>query len=234
MTIIDNKRFKPQDNIPEDSPVVFISYAHDETGHIKEWVKQFADDLTTKGAIYVLCDCYLKLGAPLTHFMESGIRCADRVLVIGTPEYKERRERSSTGGVPFESTIISNELLRSQDTTKFIPILRQGSFEASFPTILTDRMGLDFKNDDCYEDELERLIMELRGLSPCRPELSLSPEFSGPRVVDPSLFEKNVLEHIRSNPKASTSEMAEAIGISPTSYKKVLSELVSKGFIRPI
>lgn len=61
--------------------------------------------------------------------MEQGLTNADKVLVIGTPDYKRKSE--SRKGVAFEGSIISTELMLDIDTCKYYPILRSGTFDTS-------------------------------------------------------------------------------------------------------
>lgn len=101
--------------IPEGHPVVFISYSWDSPEH-KVWVAKLADDLTSKG-IYVLFDDYLDSGTTLPMFMEYGIERSDRVLIIGTPKYKEKCTGMSSG-VAFEDTIIRSSMFQDLGTKK--------------------------------------------------------------------------------------------------------------------
>lgn len=68
-------------------PTVFISYSWDDLDH-KKWAKQLADDLRSKHNICSLIDQYNSPSSNLVEFMNRGIREANRVLMIGTPNYK--------------------------------------------------------------------------------------------------------------------------------------------------
>lgn len=145
----------------EDQSIkVFISYSHDDEDHMK-WVKKFVTDLRNGGGFMVLYDQDLEKGASLTRFMEKGIAESDRVLVIGTPEYK--RKASSSTGVGFEEAIIGTEYLHNIDSTKFYPILRRGSFSESFPMILAGRNGDNFTDDEQYDNNLRVVIRSIIG-----------------------------------------------------------------------
>ena len=133
------------------SKTIFIAYSHDSESH-KSWVKRFASDLENLGGFTVLLDQNLPKGYPLTRFMELGISRADKVLIIGTPEYKKKAEQGK--GAAFEGSIISTELMNDIDSIKYYPILRSGTFETSFPAILQGRTGDDFSNDAEYENKL--------------------------------------------------------------------------------
>ena len=137
---------------------IFISYSHDNDDHMA-WVKQFAEDLKSEG-FEVVYDQDNSLGTSWTRFMSKGIAKNERVLIIGTPEYCKRSQKSS-GGTAYESTIININLLRNLDTEKFIPVLRKGTYEKSFPILVSDRNGFDFSDDAKYESNLKNLVAKL-------------------------------------------------------------------------
>ena len=134
---------------------IFIAYSHDSENH-KSWVKRFASDLENLGGFDVLLDQNLPKGSSLTRFMELGLSRADKVLIIGTPEYKMKSELGK--GAAFEGSIISTELMNDIDSIKYYPILRSGTFETSFPAILQGRTGDDFSNDEEYDGKLKIVV----------------------------------------------------------------------------
>ena len=156
---------------------LFVSYSHDSENH-KSWVKKFANDLKDFGGFDVLLDQDLPKGYPLTRFMEIGLKNADKVLIIGTPQYKQKSEKGK--GVAFEGTIISTELMNDIDTLKFYPILRSGTFETSFPLILQSRSGDDLSDDVNYEEKLQIVIDSILNEKPLPNALkpSRSDEYS--------------------------------------------------------
>lgn len=185
---------------------IFISYSHDDESH-KLWVKRFADDLRDKGNFDVLLDQYLPKGASWTRFMQNGIKDADRVLVIGTPNYRLRS--MATGGVAFEESIISNEFLNDIDSTKFYPILRKGAFAEAFPPILAGRNGDDFRDDSHYDEMLEAVISEIRGIG---SKLSFSNESVAKPKVKVSLSINFLLETYMGRPTG----LCEGLGLTVT------------------
>lgn len=144
----------------ENHPTVFISYSWDSVEH-KKWVKKLADDLKLNG-IDVIIDQYEPAGIPLTAFMMDGINKADRVLIVGTPNYKIKAE-THKGGTNVEDQIINIHISRDFNKPKFIPILRTGSFKDSFTDLVGDRKGFDFSDDSCYAEGLNQLSQELLG-----------------------------------------------------------------------
>ena len=155
--------------IPDGHRVVFISYSWDSPSH-KEWVAKLAKDLADNG-IYVLLDEYLEGGTTLSSFMELGIERAKKVLVIGTPNYREKCLGLSSG-VAFEESIIRESMFQNLGTKKFIPCLRLGELTQSFPLILSGCKGYDFRKDDNYTTILDDLCRDIYG-QPRRPRPKL-------------------------------------------------------------
>ena len=51
-----------------------------------------------------------------------------------------------------------HEIYNNQGTTKFIPVVRKGSFETSTPDFSSGRKGFDCSTDDKYNSELPNII----------------------------------------------------------------------------
>lgn len=162
--------------IPKDRPIVFISYSWDDEPH-KEWVQKFANDLTENG-IYVLFDQYVEMGTDFPTFMEHGIKMSSRVLIVGTPQYKERSEGVRSGAA-YEGTIINSTFYNEGlNITKFIPCLRRGTFRDSFPQLVSTRKGFDFSNDEDYDKEFLELCKRLYSeTGSTRPKLGPKPSY---------------------------------------------------------
>jgi len=137
---------------------VFISYAWDK---YKETVLQIATRLQEAG-IRILIDQKVPYGADIVNFMNKEIRNCDKCLVFLTPNYKAKAELTK-GGVAHEGRIISKEIYKDQDTTKFIPVLLDDSFESCCPDFLFARKGFDFVNNS-FDEEINRMIEELKTL----------------------------------------------------------------------
>lgn len=162
--------------IQEGRKVVFISYSWDSPSH-KEWVAKLAKDLADNG-IYVLLDDYLEGGTTLSAFMELGIARAEKVLVIGTPNYHEKCLGLSSG-VAFEESIIRESMFQNIGTKKFIPCLKLGEFTQSFPLILSGCKGYDFRNDENYTTALDDLCRDIYGKPRrSRPQLGDIPNYA--------------------------------------------------------
>ena len=68
------------------APRVFISYAWEDDAY-KHWIERLAMTLERDG-ISVRYDKYCEPSQPLPSFMNSEVRLADRVLVVGSPQYR--------------------------------------------------------------------------------------------------------------------------------------------------
>ncbi len=165
------------DTIPPGVKVAFFSYSWDDDEH-KKWVLKLANDLAPRG-IYVLLDQYLPAGYPLTYFMNKGLDVADRVIIIGTPKYHEKSIKSLSGGVTYEESIIHVDLMRNIATTKFLPIVRSGTFETALPPLISSRIGFDFRDDSAYDSLVEELVREIYNVPKyARPTLGPVPTFT--------------------------------------------------------
>lgn len=166
------------DNIPQDCPIVFISYSWDSEEH-KTWVKKLSDELRQKHRIYTLLDQYNRAGYDLLSFMNQAIQKAHRVLIIGTPEYKRKSESAQGGGVKYEDQLITTEIYHKFGTSKFIPILREGSFETAFTSLMGIRTGYDMKDNSTYEEKLNELAADIWNKPiNAAPELGVKPSYA--------------------------------------------------------
>ena len=93
-----------------------------------------------------MLDQYDRGGYDLIQFMTRGIEIADRVILIGTPTYKEKTEKYD-GGAKYEDQLISTQLYHKIGSSKFIPVLRLGKFEASFRSLIETRTGFDMREN---------------------------------------------------------------------------------------
>ena len=92
--------------------------------------------------------------------MESGLRRAERVLVICTPAYVEKAE-AGTDGVGYERMILTVDLVRNIATNKFIPIVRNALPEKRTPTFLATRLFIDMSDGHDPETRLDDISMSL-------------------------------------------------------------------------
>lgn len=120
---------------------------------------EFAIRLRNSGIDAILDQWELQPGDDLTHFMERNLSSADKVLMICTDKYIEKAN-SGVGGVGYEKMIVTSDLLKSIDSNKVIPIIRQSGTK-NVPTFLKTKLFIDFSNNSEVEFSFDELIRTL-------------------------------------------------------------------------
>jgi hypothetical protein len=154
-------------------PRVFISYSWDSPEH-RVWVAQLGGYLRQNGIDVLLDQWNVGYGEDLAIFMERAVRDADRVLVICTENYVEKAA-GRTGGVGYELTIVTGELLKNSNTAKFIPVVRQLNCPTKLPPGLSTRRFFDLSNGPHYNEQMRALVMELHNIKVPIPPLGKNP-----------------------------------------------------------
>ncbi|VVO38867.1 hypothetical protein PS712_05645 [Pseudomonas fluorescens] len=172
-------------------PKVFISYSHDSQEH-KQWVLEFATRLRNSGVDAILDQWELQPGDDLPHFMERNLASSDRVLMICTERYVEKAN-SGAGGVGYEKMIVTADLMKTIDSNKVVPLIRQSGTHET-PTFLRSKLFIDFSSDDQTEFSFDELIRTLHGTplfvkppvgnSPFTPVEKNPPERQGDAVLE--------------------------------------------------
>lgn len=160
----------------EATPRVFLSYSWEGEDH-KDWVKALAERLQADGIQVIFDRWYLKPGQDKLHFMESAVADSDYVAIICTEDYANRANQRE-GGVGWESMIITSEVAAHMLTDKFIPVLRQGTFQTSLPRYLKTRMGVNLMGDPYNEGAYEELLRKFHGEPVTPPPIGAKPDFS--------------------------------------------------------
>jgi GTPase SAR1 family protein len=146
------KAFVAESGIP--APTCFVSYAWGDPEH-ERWVERaLAADLLKAGIVVVL-DRWenARIGASVSRFVERVVEC-DRVIVVGTPRYRAKYEnRDPMRGfvVAAEGDLIGHRMLGTEDGKgAVLPVLAEGTPEASLPRILQGRVYADFRRSESY------------------------------------------------------------------------------------
>lgn len=139
---------------------IFISYSHDSKEH-KEWVKQFAIDLSKSNNV-ILDQIDFKFGMPQHETMKSAILQAVKVIIILTPDYKEKAENKIGSGVNYEFSILTEDLIKKMANDKYIPILRHGTRENSIPNFIKGYFDCDMRDDKLYQENLDLILHQLQ------------------------------------------------------------------------
>jgi len=159
------------------APRAFISYAWEGDDH-QAWVTTLAERLQGESGVEIIYDQWgLQPGADKQHFMEQSVRAQDFVVIICTETYADRAN-NRVGGVGIETNIITGEMAGDLLSKKFIPVLRQGTFQASLPSYIKTKMGVDLSGNPYKEAEYDRLIRVLHGEPMQGPPIGPKPDFS--------------------------------------------------------
>ncbi len=156
-TYVEQEEIKP--------PECFISYAWGEDEH-ERWVeRQLATDLH-KAGVDVLLDRWdnQRVGKSVIRFVDRIAEC-DRVVVVGTPLYKQKYDNEDDLGgfvVAAEGDLIGQRLTGSEaEKESVLPVLLAGSEKSSFPPMLRRRVHADFRDEQAYFTTAFDLILSL-------------------------------------------------------------------------
>ena len=154
-------------------PKVFVSYSWDSPEH-RQWVARLAATLRSNGIDAILDQWHVRGGEDLAAFMDRSLREADRVLVICTDGYYQRAV-ARQGGVGYEHSMVTGELMRNVGSNKFIPIVLQSESQAQVPPELTGRLRFDLGHGPNYHTQLDALIRDLHNVPTPIPPLGQNP-----------------------------------------------------------
>ena len=155
------------------TPVVFVSYSHDDLDH-KRWVLELSTRLRRSGVDVILDQWDLTAGQDLASFMSNSLDKADRVLMVCTPNYVAKANKGK-GGVGAERMILTAEYLSNIDSKKVIPVIKKHG-TPSVPTFFQTKLYIDFSKSSEFEasfDDLLRNILDQPLIK--KPEIGLSP-----------------------------------------------------------
>jgi TIR domain len=159
------------------APRALLSYSWDSPEH-QRWVTNLAERLQGESGVEIIFDrWHLHPGDDRLYFMERAVADSDFVIIVCTPTYADRANKRQ-GGVGYESTVITAEMADRILTNKFIPVLRNGTWDSSLPAYLKSRIGVDFSEDPYREEEYEKLLRVLHREPVSPPPLAGKPDLS--------------------------------------------------------
>ncbi|MDR1583045.1 MAG: toll/interleukin-1 receptor domain-containing protein [Prevotellaceae bacterium] len=164
--------------VDDDTPTVFISYSWDTQEH-EAWVLNLATKLMENGIDVILDKWDLgPLGKPLPHFMEQAISKSQRVICVMTPNYKKKTDKLE-GGVGYEYSIITAEIFgNGVNTSKFIPLIREGIDAEAIPTALCGRNYINMRKNEEFDAKMEELLRDIHNAPKHKkPALGQRPKF---------------------------------------------------------
>jgi len=141
---------------------VFISYAWFSDEHVK-WVNKLAQELARRQIKATLDQKDLELGQPITKFMEKGIKSSICICVCSEVYTRKANDESSYGGVEYEISILSNQILKGRLRSTIIPILKDNP-EKLLPDFLGSAKYINMDTeqwDGIPLTELARTIIKL-------------------------------------------------------------------------
>lgn len=178
----------PQAEQSDDQTKAFISYAWSSPEH-KAWVRRLAERITEDGTYTILDEWDLRPGADPLYFMEQSITDPQvkKVLIICDRTYKEKAD-SRSGGVGTETQILTPEIYRKADQSKYAALVTEVDDEgkAYVPTFYGGRIFIDFSDPDREEEAYEELTRWIND-APLhqRPKLGKKPAYLGSEEAKP-------------------------------------------------
>lgn len=151
------------------NPKAFVSYSWDDDNH-KKWVAKLATRLRSDIVEVILDQWHAVPGDQFPEFMEREIRENDYVLIICTPNYKQKSD-NRRGGVGYEGDIMTGEIFSKGNHRKFIPILARGTWEDAAPSWLKGKYFIDLSADHLFERGYNDLLTTVRGTRPKAPPM---------------------------------------------------------------
>lgn len=158
-TIINKEFSKGSFMTTNEEPIVFISYSHDSDTH-KDWVLQLATRLRSNGVNVMLDRWNLKLGSDLASFMERGLSKSNRIICVCSDIYVNKANEGK-GGSGYEKQIMTAELIKDQNTSWIIPLIKNNPNDRKTPTFLGGRLYISFEDANLYETKYEELLRDL-------------------------------------------------------------------------
>ena len=140
-------------------PKVFVSYSWDNDVH-QAWVLDLATRLRRNGVDVTLDQWHVEPGDDLPAFMERSVRESEYVLIICSPKYKTKADER-TGGVGYEGSVITGELVTGTSRRKFVPLLRAGSWAVAAPSWLLGAVYIDVRSDPEVATGFQELLKTL-------------------------------------------------------------------------
>lgn len=145
------------------SPKVFISYSWKPITN-KAKALSLAERMSNEGIYVIIDEWNLSEGQDKYHFMEQMVNDPDikRVLIISNKDYSEKANQKK-GGVGTESLIISDEIYKKANQTKFIPVIfeKDDAGEPYVPTFIRSRIYIDLSSDEIFEEEYDKLMRNI-------------------------------------------------------------------------
>ncbi len=157
---------------------VFVSYAWEDDEY-RSWVRRLAGTLRRDGVDARIDAWHRQTGQDFASFMNAEVRNADRVLVLGSPDYRRKvhafEEGRSTSGVGWEAMLLTAQMFAGNREKIAVGVTR-GSRNAALPDFLQTQFAHDLSTPEDPRGYRE-LVEDLRGEKPTAPPLGRPDRF---------------------------------------------------------
>jgi len=149
---------------------VFISYAWEDDEY-RFWVRRLATTLRRDGVDARLDAWHQQTGQDFPSFMNAEVRNADRILVLGSPQYRTKvhafEELLGTTGVGWEAMLLTAQIFAGNREKVAVAVAR-GNRTDALPDFLQTQPAHDLSTPDnsCGYQELLKDLCGLRQLAP--------------------------------------------------------------------
>ena len=142
-------------------PSCFISYAWGDPLH-ERWVEDLADHLQQSEIAVTLDKWHCRPGMDLAQFVQR-IDPSDFICAIGTPRYRLKYEDPNQDAVVRAELRVINARHMKRDVLHdtVIPLLRQGTRDGSFPSLLQTSVFVDMRDDRDFLSRLFELVLTI-------------------------------------------------------------------------
>ncbi|MGM4987516.1 SEFIR domain-containing protein [Tardiphaga sp. 841_E9_N1_2] len=200
------------------APKAFISYSWTSPKH-EQWVIELANELVENGVDVILDKWNLREGHDAIQFMESMVTdtSVTKVIIVSDKNYAEKADNRK-GGVGTESQIMSPEIYRKADQTKFVAIVSELDDEGEpyLPKFLVSRIYIDM-TESRYATNFDQLLRWLHGKPAyVKPPLGKIPEFlsdsRAPSTTKTRSKARRAIDAIETSPATATAVVENYLG----------------------
>jgi predicted ATPase len=176
------------DEMAKSPPVrVFISYAWEDDDY-KVLVNSLARRLREDGVNARLDQWHLE-GLTIPEFMDREVRLANKVLVVCSPQYREKVHAMEEGkritGTGWESMLVTSRIWASADQrNKIVAVLLRGAWREAAPDFIIALPYIDLSNMAQFEVNYRELLRSLTGQREQAPRLGRLPQIT-PEPIEP-------------------------------------------------
>jgi TIR domain len=176
------------DETAKSPPVrVFISYAWEDDDY-KVLVNRLARRLREDGVNARLDQWHLE-GLTIPEFMSREIRHADKILVVCSPQYREKVHAMEDGkhisGTGWELMLAASRIWADLDARdKIVPVLLRGTWKEAAPDFVVGLPRFDLSDMAQFEVNYRELLRSLTGQVEHAPPLGPLPQIA-PEPIEP-------------------------------------------------